>query len=100
MSDFPTASYCTRTWKRCLNPYGFISGGLYTDSNTELNNGNERGVATPPTGESQIRFANVDFGEYGSDVVTLPLFSLTKDPFPVEIWEGVPGEKVRNIFVQ
>lgn len=79
--------------KRCLNPYGFISGGLYTDSNTELNNGNERGVATPPTGESQIRFANVDFGEYGSDVVTLPLFSLTKDPFPVEIWEGVPGEK-------
>lgn len=76
-----------------LDPYGFISGGLYTYSNRPLNNGNERGAATPPEGESHVGFSRVDFGEYGSDLITLPLFSLTQSPFPVEIWTGIPGKK-------
>lgn len=32
--------------QRFLDPYGFISGGLYSHSNVTLTNGNERGVAT------------------------------------------------------
>jgi len=76
-----------------LNPYGFISGGLYTDTNEELSNGNERGVATPRGVESYVAFRRVDFGSYGADTITLPLFSLTPEPFPLEIWEGIPGEE-------
>jgi beta-galactosidase len=38
----------------CLNPYGFISGGLYNASNAAMTNGNDRGVATLGDGESQI----------------------------------------------
>jgi len=75
-----------------LNPYGFIAGGLYNKSNVELTNGNERGVATLRDGESHVGFAGVDFGETGADEITMPIFSLTKEPFPIEIWEGMPGD--------
>ena len=75
-----------------LNPYDFVSGGLYTSSNIELTNGNERGVATDRELESHVGFENINFGEIGSDTITLPLFSLTPDEFPIEIWEGMPDE--------
>jgi len=73
-----------------LNPYAFISGGLYNLSNVELANGNERGVATLRDGESQVGFTGLDFGKRGSDEMILPLFSLSKEPFNFEIWEGMP----------
>jgi beta-galactosidase len=75
-----------------LNPYDFISGGLYTKSNIELTNGNDRGVATDRELESQVGFEKVNFGAIGSDMISLPLFSLTPNEFPIEIWEGMPGE--------
>ena len=76
--------------KPFLDPYSFISGGLCSQSNVELTNGNERGVATLRGKESHVGFADLDFGEYGSDEVTLPLFPLESNPFPIEIWEGMP----------
>ncbi|MDR6553900.1 beta-galactosidase [Paenibacillus qinlingensis] len=78
--------------KPFMNPYEFVSGGLYNESNVELTNGNERGVATLRDGESHVAFQNLDFGDYGSDEITLPLFPLSKDPFTFEIWEGMPLE--------
>ena len=77
--------------KPFLNPYGFIAGGLYTDTDAPLTNGNERGVATPRDRESYVGFRDVDFGSYGGDTLTLPLFSLTREPFPIDIWAGIPG---------
>jgi len=74
-----------------LDPYGFISGGLYTDSNIELTNGNDRGVATDRELESHVVFDNINFGEIGSDTITMPLFPLMPNTFPIEIWEGKPG---------
>ena len=76
-----------------LDPYDFVSGGLYTRSNIPLTNGNDRGVATDRELESHVGFENVNFGGVGSDTITLPLFSLTPDAFPIEIWEGMPSEK-------
>jgi len=73
-----------------LNPYDFISGGLYTTSNIELTNGNDRGVATDRELPSHVGFENVDFGEVGSDTITLPLFPLSGADFTFEIWEGMP----------
>ena len=78
--------------KPLLNPYRFVSGGLYSDSNAELANGNERGVATARDGESHVGFADLDFGEYGSDEITLWLFPLPHEPFDFEIWEGMPAK--------
>lgn len=78
--------------KPFLDPYEFIDGGLYTDTNAPLTNGNERGVATPRDRISYVGFQNVDFGSYGADTLTLPVFSLSPEPFPIDIWEGIPGE--------
>lgn len=76
-----------------LDPYGFISAGLYDFSRGELGNGNEHGVATARDGETQVGFHNIDFGPYGSDEITVPIFALTGDPYAVRIYEGMPGEE-------
>lgn len=83
--------------KPFLDPYSFVSGGLYNCSNVELTNGNERGIATLRNGESYVGFKDLDFGDYGSDEITLPLFPLDKDPFTFEIWEGMPSENGRRL---
>lgn len=76
-----------------LDPYEFVAGGLYNASNCELGNGNERGVSTLREGDSYVGFKGVDFGEYGSDEITLPIFELEGKPFPIEIWEGMPDDE-------
>jgi beta-galactosidase len=78
--------------KAYMNPYGFISGALYNRSNAELANGNDRGVATLRDGVSHIGFEGVDFGPVGADEITMPIFSLDKSPFQIEIWEGMPND--------
>jgi beta-galactosidase len=75
-----------------LDPYGFVAGGLYSLSNGELGPGNERGVATRREGESHVGFQNVDFGPFGSDEVTVPIFELNNEPLVFRVWEGMPGE--------
>lgn len=75
------------------DPYGFISGGLYDEVKGEVGNGNERGVATSRDGETQVCYRNIDFGAYGSDVITIPIFTLSSEPYELQIWEGMPGEE-------
>ncbi|MGG1518658.1 glycoside hydrolase family 2 TIM barrel-domain containing protein [Paenibacillus oryzisoli] len=74
------------------DPYGFISAGLYDYSKGDVGNGNERGVATSRDGETQVGFRGIDFGAYGSDRITLPIFALTGEPYALQIWEGMPDE--------
>ncbi|WP_169082418.1 glycoside hydrolase family 2 TIM barrel-domain containing protein [Paenibacillus sp. PL91] len=74
------------------DPYGFISAGLYDYSKGEVGNGNERGIATSRDGETQVGFRDIDFGSYGSDLITIPIFALTSEPYSLQIWEGMPGE--------
>lgn len=76
-----------------INPYEFVSGGLYQASNCELGNGNLRGVATLNYDESHVGYQGIDFGEYGSDEITIPIFHFENDPLPIEIWEGMPKEE-------
>jgi beta-galactosidase len=78
--------------KPLIDPYSFVSGGLYNRSNAELGNGNERGVVTLRSGESHVGFADVDFGKTGADEITIWLFPLLKEPFSFGIWEGMPLE--------
>ncbi len=73
-----------------LNPYAFVSAGLYSYGSDNLTNGNERGIATARDGRSVISFEHLDFGDFGSDELVLPVFSLDHEEFPIEIWEGIP----------
>lgn len=78
--------------KAFTNPYEFVSAGLYDYSRGEIGNGNEHGVATARDGESQVGFRNIDFGAYGSDEITVPIFALSDDPYEIQIYEGMPEE--------
>lgn len=87
-----------------LDPYGFISGGVYTYSKGVVGNGNEKGVATARDGETQVGFQNIDFGAYGSDEITIPIFALSGDAYQIQIWEGMPdqvgSEMVADVMYQ
>ncbi len=78
--------------KAYLDPYDFISGSLYTGVKGEAGNGNERGVATARDGETVVSYSGIDFGPVGSDEITVPIFALDGNAYPIQIWEGVPGE--------
>lgn len=75
------------------NPYDFISGSLYSSVIGEAGNGNERGVATARDGVTVVTYSDIDFGNVGSDEITVPIFALTSEEYPIEIWEGIPGEE-------
>ena len=75
-----------------MNPYSFLSAGLHTDRVGVIGNGNEQGIVTD-RGPSAIIFENLDFGEYGSDEIRVPIFALTDNAYPVEIWLGRPDEE-------
>lgn len=76
-----------------LNPYEFIAGGLYTYAEGEVGNGNEHGVSTARDGRTVVGFDKIDFGNIGSDRITLPIFELGGEPCPIQIWEGIPGQE-------
>jgi beta-galactosidase len=75
------------------NPYAFISGGLYDYSQGEVSNGNEKGVATSRDGKTVVGFRDIDFGAFGSNRITMPIFALSSEPYLLQIWEGIPGEE-------
>ena len=75
-----------------LNPYELVSAGLYTDTLGEIGNGNEKGIATARDGVSGVVYEGIDFGEFGSDEITLPVFALSDGEYPIEIWLGKPCE--------
>ena len=75
------------------DPYGFITGGLYNYAKGDVGNGNERGVATSRDGETHVGFRNIDFGPYGSDTITIPIFALSSEDYFIQIWEGMPDEE-------
>ena len=76
-----------------MNPYEFVSAGLFSRTIGEVGNGNEKGIATAKVGDSAVIFENIDFGEYGSDEITIPVFALDNEPLDIELWLGIPGEE-------
>lgn len=73
-----------------LSPYSFISAGLFSETIGEVTNGNEKGIATARDGVSGVVYRDLDFGEYGSDEITIPVFALSDALHEIEIWQGVP----------
>ncbi len=75
-----------------LDPYHFISAGLYTVHQGDIGSGNEQGIAFARDGESMVGFTPVDFGPIGSDEITLPIFALDSGRHDLRFWDGIPGE--------
>ena len=82
------------------DPYGFITASLYDYSKGDLGPGNERGIATSRDGETQVGFREIDFGSYGSDLITLPIFALSDRPYRIQIWEGMPDEPKSQMLTE
>lgn len=86
-----------------LNPYEFISGGLYHFTDGEIGAGNEQGIAFGRDGYSMAGFDRVDFGPVGSDEITLPIFALDDKHYEMTLWLGDPrrgGEKLAVLAYQ
>ncbi len=75
------------------DPYAFISASLYDAVQGEIGNGNERGISTGRCGETIVSYRDIDFGSVGSDEITIPIFALNDAQYPLQIWEGIPGEE-------
>lgn len=73
-----------------INPYELVLGGLFTVSIGEVGPGIEKGAAFKH-GTSAFGFENVDFGNIGSDTVTVPIFANTEDPVSIRFYDGIPG---------
>ncbi len=82
-----------------LNPYDFISGSLYTSFWGEVGNGNEKGIATGREQKTIVTYTNIDFGALGSDEIHLPIFTLSDEAYPIQIWEGIPGEAKSELLL-
>ncbi len=76
-----------------LDPYGFITGGLYDYSRGDVGNGNERGVATPSGPDGVFGYHGIDFGPRGSDEICLPIFALNDEPYRIRIYEGMADQE-------
>lgn len=73
-----------------LDPYELIMGGLFTVGIGEVGQGIDKGAGFK--GKGAFGFENVDFGEIGSDTVTVPIFADTKKPVGIRFYDGIPGK--------
>lgn len=83
-----------------IDPYSFVSAALYTDSTGEIGNGNEKGIATARGKESSVTYENLDFGDYGSNELTIPVFALDGQRYTFDLWLGKPGAEGSRMLTQ
>jgi len=78
------------------DPYELNSAGLCDYRSEKVVEGIEHGInfmGNDGNGmECVAGFDHMDFGDYGTDKITLPIFANTNDPVTIQIWEGKPGE--------
>ncbi len=75
-----------------LDPYGFVSGGLYDMSEGDITPGNDKGIAFARDGWSMAGFSHVDFGPVGSDELELPVFAPDGDAYEIALYLGHPKD--------
>ena len=76
------------------DPYSIVSAIDYTASSDDgLILSFQGGVYITGNDRTTVTFENVDFGDYGSDEIHLPIFSFSDD-LPVEVWQGIPGDDI------
>lgn len=76
-----------------LDPYHFVTGALHTRSEGEVMPGFNNGTASSRDAGASVIFDLVDFGSFGSDTVTLPIYDLTGGELHFQMYIGVPGQE-------
>ncbi len=71
-----------------LDPYTFTVGSLYASAEGEVANGNAHGAATGSEGTTSITYGPFDFGTFGTDTVTIPIFETENRPIDLTFIEG------------
>ena len=71
-----------------IDPYEFVTGGLFTVSHNTTN-GISHGAGIG-IGGGWFGFEHLDFGDIGSDTVTLPIFANYSTPVRISVWDGTP----------
>lgn len=82
-----------------LDPYQFVSAGLFDVSSGDIGNGNEQGISFARESMSMAGFTKIDFGPIGSDEVNLPIFALDSGLYKITLWDGIPDQGGRVITV-
>ena len=75
-----------------LDPYSFVSAGLFDLQAGDIGAGNEKGISFARDGESMIGFSHVDFGKAGSDRMTMPIFALNGEAYEMDMYLGDPAQ--------
>ncbi len=76
-----------------LSPYEPVAGISYSRSfGGDVSRGVENSAGTDKTQPTHLVYESLDFGEFGSDEITLAIFANDNDPHRIQIWEGEPGE--------
>ena len=81
-----------------LDPYSFTVGSLYTYAEGEVANGNAHGTATGSEGTTSITYGPFDFGTFGTDTVTIPIFETESQPVDLTFIEGKTKSKPGTIL--
>ncbi len=81
-----------------INPYEFVIAGMYTSSKGDVSGYNEHGIGTGREGETRIGYDGMDFGDYGTDEITLPIFAMNDDSYQLQIWEGMPDAEGSSLL--
>lgn len=83
-----------------INPYQFVSASFYTESNYVLDEVYLGGVSATKN-PTYIGFRGVDFGEIGSDEITIPMIHwFRNEAIAIEVWEGMPEKEGSKLLVQ
>lgn len=79
------------------NPYREIPAGLCDYREEGAGEGAEHGIQFPGSeaGEEEciVGFTGLDFGDFGSDTISLPIFANTSDPITFRLFRGHPKEE-------
>lgn len=76
-----------------IDPYSFVVGGLTNCHQGTVLSGIQNAASTAREGFTAVGYAGLDFGDYGSDEITVSIFANTNDPQFIQFWEGLPGEE-------
>jgi len=71
------------------DPYELVEAGNCTLTGGDVKNGIDHGMRFGLTG-GWFGIENIDFGETGSDTVTLPVFLDSSEPITLRIYDGTP----------
>lgn len=80
------------------NPYKFVSAGLNSSVSGNVRSGNDKGVSTAYE-RCAVVFDNIDFGQFGSDEITLWLFTFNSDVYEVNLYEGNASYEGQGRFI-